>query len=165
MLPPGLEGSAAYTTYVNVPPQPLLAARLQVKQKGEQWKPRWVILKGPGLSAFKLLGAAGDGSVATGNVKVSVDLGKSEACMVEPPEKYAGREVIGVKPGKGLPRCYLQCPSAAIKQQWAQAIRASAQQAKAAQTVMVRRRHRPKKRHAERRGGGGVNTSPRTGQS
>eukprot|EP01052_Picozoa_sp_SAG31_P032988 SAG31_NODE_3674_length_3999_cov_1.230769_3_plen_189_part_00 len=132
------ESSAvAYTTYVNVPRAPLLQGKMDVKQKGEQFKTRWVMLKGPGLSAFKLLADHGDGNPVKGNIKFSVDLGKHDMSIVQPPDKYAGRHIIAIKPGKGLQRCFIECRSASDKTTWLDAVRQSAALARRATSILV----------------------------
>lgn len=131
------EAAVTYTTYVNVPQVPRLQGRLEVKQKGEQFKTRWVILKGPGLSAFKLLADHGDGHPVKGNIKFSIDLGKQDMSVVQPPDKYSGRHIIAVKPGKGLQRCFIECRSASDKTAWLEAVRESAEQARRSTAILV----------------------------
>eukprot|EP01044_Picomonas_judraskeda_P004744 COSAG03_NODE_425_length_8018_cov_3.175906_2_plen_154_part_00 len=112
-----------YTTYVDVPRQPNKEGRLLVKRKGEQWKPRWVVLKGPSLSAYKILEGPGHGlGEQRGPLKLSIDLGKEDAAMCPPPEKYGGLPVFGMKPGKGITRCFLQAESPDALQRWCEAL-------------------------------------------
>ena len=78
------------------------------------------MLKGPGLSAFKLIN---DGHRSTrGPIKVSIDLGKDDSAACPAPEKYDGMHVLGLKPGKGITRCFMQAESAAELAQWTDVI-------------------------------------------
>ena len=113
---------AMYTTYVDVPRQPNKEGRLLVKRKGEQWKPRWVVLKGPSLSAYKILDGPGMTGGQRGPLKLSIDLGKEDATTCPRPEKYDGLPVFGLKPGKGITRCFVQAESPGELERWCEAL-------------------------------------------
>lgn len=80
------------------------------------------MLKGPGLSAYKIIGGNGAIGGHRGPLKLSIDLGKEDATICARPEKYDGLPVFGLKPGKGVPRCFMQTESAESMEQWREAI-------------------------------------------
>ena len=81
-----------------------------------------MVLKGPGLSAYKLIDGSGMAGEQRGPLKLSIDLGKEDAATCPRPEKYEGLPVFGLKPGKGIPRCFLQAESPESLERWREAI-------------------------------------------
>ena len=98
---------------------------------------RWVVLKGPGLSAFKLINGNPATGMQRGPLKLSVDLGKEDTATCAPPEKYDGLHVFGLKPGRGIPRCFLQAESAESLARWRQAIEGCMRLAQSAVSVTL----------------------------
>jgi hypothetical protein len=135
------EADVAYTTYLDVPRDPDMLGALLCKHKGSKWKPCVVVLKGPGLSAYKAAAESAQ-PLATperSRLKFGVDLGRHDAHCCEPPPKYRerGMHVLGIKPGKGAKRCFLQWTSAAEMERWRGVIVGAMGRARAARAFVV----------------------------
>ena len=109
-----------------------------VKHKGGKWKPRRIVLKGPGLSVFKQVPVRPIGTPPL-KLKFGVDLGRSDSTSLDTPAKYVeqGLHVLVLKPGKGVSRILLQLPNLDAIVRWRTAVDVAMQRAKAAAAVLV----------------------------